>query len=295
MSLGVHPATAASAVILGTFGSSLSPGLSHTPMIAGLAGKEVIEIVGIFFTPSVVSMLIGAISLTVVATIMKENKGYVSEDYDDSHMDFKVNPLYAFLPVFPVILLVVLNMGEVRAAVSWASAIKVPHAMLIGSMLCMAATRVNPAKATSEFFNGMGKGYADVIGIIIAAAVFVAGLNSLDMIAAFTDMLKNSGESVVKLSATFGPFLLAVLSGSGDAAALAFNEAVTPHAAQFGLEISNMGVMAALAGMLGRAVSPIAAATIVAAGLAKVSPMEITKRNAAGMIIAAFVSMFFLL
>jgi DcuC family C4-dicarboxylate transporter len=41
-------------------------------------------------------------------------------------------------------------------------------------------------------------------------------------------MIQSTG--IVKLAAAFGPFLLAIISGSGDAAAFAFNEAVTPHA-----------------------------------------------------------------
>lgn len=55
-----------------------------------------------------------------------------------------------------------------------------------------------------------------------------------------------------------------MISGSGDAATVAFNEAVTPHAAQFGLQAIDMGSMAALGGTLGRTMSPIAGATIIA-------------------------------
>ena len=40
--------------------------------------------------------------------------------------------------------------------------------------------------------------------------------------------------------------------------------------------------------------SPITGATIVCAGLAGVSPMELAKRNATGMIIAMVVAMFLL-
>ena len=68
----------------------------------------------------------------------------------------------------------------------------------------------------------------------------------------------------------------------GDAATVAFNEAVTPHAAQFGLETMNMGSIAALGGTLGRTISPIAGATIICAGIAGVDPMEVCKRNALG-------------
>jgi DcuC family C4-dicarboxylate transporter len=82
---------------------------------------------------------------------------------------------------------------------------------------------------------------------------------------------------------------LAVLSGSGDAAAIAFNTAVTPHAAQFGVTSVNLGNMAWVGGALGRSMSPVAAACIIGAGFAGVSPFELAKRNAVPMLVAAIV------
>ena len=56
---------------------------------------------------------------------------------------------------------------------------------------------------------------------------------------ALIDGMKNS-QQIAQIGAAFGPFLLAVISGSGNAAALAFNGAVTPHAADFGLALWNL-------------------------------------------------------
>ena len=52
-----------------------------------------------------------------------------------------------------------------------------------------------------------------------------------------------------------------------------------------------MGSMASLAGTLGRTISPIAGATIIAAGIAGVDPMEVCKRNGLGIFIALLVGM----
>jgi DcuC family C4-dicarboxylate transporter len=79
------------------------------------------------------------------------------------------------------------------------------------------------------------------------------------------------------------------MSGSGDAASVAFNRAVTPEAARFGLAAIDMGSVAAIAGALGRSMSPIAGGMIICAGLAKCSPMDSAKRNAPGMILACVV------
>ena len=70
----------------------------------------------------------------------------------------------------------------------------------------------------------MGNGYAKILGIIIAAGVFAAGLRAAGVIEVFVNYLTHANE-VAKLGGSIGPFALAVLTGSGDAAAFAFNEA----------------------------------------------------------------------
>ena len=88
---------------------------------------------------------------------------------------------------------------------------------------------------------------------------------------------------------------MGLVTGSGDAATFAFNQAITPHAADFGMSVVQMGSMATLGGTLGRTMSPIAGATIIIAGIAGVNPMEIAKRNCLPMVAAMIVGMLFLL
>ena len=289
MAAGVHPAMAAAAVKSGTYGSMLNPGLVHNGVIAKLAGVQITDVIGNHMMATVAGVLVAAAVLTVVAIVLKENKGYVPEGSVVDDDSFSVNPLYAIMPLIPVIILLlgstkvvpVLKMG-------------VPHAMIIGAILALAATRKSPVELTKSFFNGMGDAYANIIGIIISVGVFVAGLNALGLIKALIAwMLHSTG--IVKIAATFGPFLLALISGSGDAATVAFNEAVTPHAVEFGISTMNMGSIAALGGTLGRTISPIAGATIICAGIAGVDPMEVCKRNALGIVCALLVGMVLLL
>jgi len=130
----------------------------------------------------------------------------------------------------------------------------------------------------------MGKGFAQIYGIIICSAVFVAGLTASGLLKTMIDFM-SSHPAMAKLTGTLGPFLLAVICGSGDAASVAFNNAVTPHAASFGITPMNLGSSAAIGGTLGRTMSPIAGAAMVACGLAGLSnPMELAKRNAPAMI-----------
>ena len=289
MAAGVHPAMAAAAVKSGTYGSMLNPGLVHNGVIAKLAGTQITDVIGNHMMATVAGVIVAAVVLTVIAIVLKENKGYVPEGSVVDDDSFSVNPLYAIMPLIPVIILLlgstkvvpVLKMG-------------VPHAMIIGAILALAATRKSPVELTKSFFNGMGAAYANIIGIIISVGVFVAGLKALGLIKALIAWMLNS-TGIVKIAATFGPFLLALISGSGDAATVAFNEAVTPHAAEFGISTMNMGSIAALGGTLGRTISPIAGATIICAGIAGVDPMEVCKRNALGIVCALLVGMVILL
>ncbi len=193
--------------------------------------------------------------------------------------DFKPSPILALVPLIPITILVVGNV--------WVPAIKmgVAQAMLIGAICALIIARANPQTFTKEFFNGTGKGYADVMGIIIAAGVFAAGLKSAGLIDAFVAALKESNE-IARWGGSFGPFLMGIITGSGDAATLAFNETVTPHAKDFGMTIEGLGGLAFLAGAAGRTASPIAGVTILVSGIAMVSPLEVVKRTALPMLLA---------
>jgi DcuC family C4-dicarboxylate transporter len=139
----------------------------------------------------------------------------------------------------------------------------------------------------------MGHAYGFVFGIIIAAGAFIGGLEAAGVIKNLIEAMK-SAQHAVPFFGTFGPFLIAVVSGSGDAATLAFNNAVTPHAAQFGIGPVNLGNLANIGGALGRSMSPVAAGCIIAAGFAGVNPFEIAKRNAVAMVLSAVIVMFLL-
>ncbi|SDZ94207.1 C4-dicarboxylate transporter, DcuC family [Desulfuromusa kysingii] len=294
ISLGVHPVIAGASVLAGTMGSLLSPGLSGNAFVAKLADVKPIEIVSAHSIATIFAIITGAIVLAIVAHLKKEDKGYVPADDDFKVAEnLKVNPAFAIVPLIPVLLLLFFNNDAVRLAIPWAKSIQVPHAMLFGAALGIALTRTSPSIAVKGFFDGMGKGYGDIVGIIIAAAVFVSGMNALGLVDEFNAMLAKS-ESIASISAALGPFFFAVMTGSGEAASLAFNEAVTPFAANYNMTIINMGSLVNIGAALGRTMSPIAGATIICASLAKANPLTIAKRNIPGMLAAVAVAYIFL-
>ncbi|WP_019554508.1 C4-dicarboxylate transporter DcuC [Propionispira raffinosivorans] len=288
MSAGVHPAMAAAAVKCGTYGSMLNPGLAHNPFVAKIAGVSVMDVISFHYKANIASLLTAAVVITLTAYYLKEHKGYQSTRFEADE-SFKVNYLYALMPILPIAILIVcstLFVDKVK--------MDVPQAMLIGAAISLFVTRTHPVNLSNAFFEGMGKAYGSIIGIIISAGVFVSGLTAMGLVSDFMDIMLNN-PAIVKICAAVGPFVLGVIMGSGDAATFAFNEAITPHAQDFGLSQVQMGSMATLGGTLGRTMSPIAGATIIVAGIAGVNPMEIAKRNCLPMILAMVVGMFFLL
>lgn len=288
MSAGVHPAMAGAAVKCGTYGSMLNPGLAHNPFVAKIAGVGVMDVIGFHYKANIASLIVATIMITLIAYYKKEHKGYVAEGLEVEE-SFKVNLLHALMPIFPILILILGSTGVVPAF-----KMDVPQAMIIGALCALLVTRKNPVNLSNAFFDGMGKAYGEILGIIIAAGVFVSGLTAMGLVKAFTTAMLNN-PAIVKICAAVGPFVLGLVVGSGDAATFAFNNAITPHAADFGMTQVQMGSMATLGGTLGRTMSPIAGATIIIAGIAGVNPMEITKRNGLPMIGAMIIGMAFLL
>lgn len=283
---GIKPAAAAAAVMGGTIGSYLSPGTSHNAYVANMAGIDVMEFIA-YHTPW--SLMCGAftvVGILITCLVFGDHKGE-KMDIEDKKADdnFKPSVLKALMPLVPITILVVGNV--------WVPAIKmgVAQAMVLGAVITLlvgiALDRTNAQEFSKQFFNGMGNGYAEVMGIIIAAGVFAAGLRATGLIDSFVEVLKHSND-IARWGGSIGPWLMGTITGSGDAATMAFNEAVTPHAPEFGMEVKSLGALAFLTGALGRTMSPIAGAMVVVSGIAMANPIEVAKRTAPACTLAVF-------
>ena len=288
---GIKPAAAAAAVMGGTIGSYLSPGTSHNPFVAEMAGIDVMDFIAFHAMWSILCGVILVVGLLVVCMFLGDHKGEKVGVEAQKNDNFKPNPIKAIMPLVPITILVVGNV--------WLPVIKmgVAQAMVLGAVITLlvgfAFDRTNPQEFSKQFFNGMGKGYADVMGIIIAAGVFAAGLRATGLIDTFVDVLKHSND-IARWGGSLGPWIMGTITGSGDAATMAFNEAVTPHAPEFGMEIKALGALAFLTGALGRTMSPIAGAMVVVAGIAMANPMDVAKRTALPCTVAVFVLALFM-
>lgn len=286
MAAGVHPGMAAATVLSGTFGSFLNPGYPMNVITAQVSKVEAVAVVQHQAVYVLICAALVAATLVITSRIRKEHEGYMPPATGDAppvvgNEDFKVNYLKALMPLLPVILIMV----SAAKFIPGLKPIAISHAMIMGMIVTFAVTRESPQKITKAFFNGAGEAFGAIFGIIISAMVFVDGMSAIGLIKVMTTAMTEHTE-IATLSATFGPWLLAVLCGSGEAASTAFNQAITVHAADFGLSPLNMGSMASISGAFGRAMSPVAGGVIIAAGYAGISPFEVIKRSAPGMIVA---------
>ncbi|MBS4768102.1 C4-dicarboxylate transporter DcuC [Turicimonas muris] len=287
---GFRPAMAAAAVGGCMMPAYLNPGVSHNPFISKLASMDIMEFIGAHASTTVTLGLISIICITITCFVLGDfSKAAANTQQAIEKASNEVehpNILFAIAPIVPVVLLVVASIWFKELKMSVATA------MLIGTFYALVVTRSNPEEVTKKFFAGMGNGYAKILGIIIAAGVFAAGLRAAGVIEVFVNYLTHANE-VAKLGGSIGPFALAVLTGSGDAAAFAFNEAVTPHAAKFGMQIDNLGYLAMMAAGIGRQASPLAGGIILLSGIAAVSPVEVVKRTAPAAVVM-LISVYFL-
>ena len=140
---GVHPAMAAAAVFAGTYGSPmLNPGFGQIAIVADVAHSTPIDVISNHYHVVLILGLITAISLTIVAFVKGEHKGYHSDTLD--HLkDFKINYIMAIVPMLPLIILILGSTGTVPLFKKFA----ISHAMLIGCAAAFLATR----KARQKF------------------------------------------------------------------------------------------------------------------------------------------------
>ncbi len=289
IALKVRPVMAAAAVFLGTWGSVASPGLMFNPQVADIAYKageipspDAMIVIMAEFMPALAGAIVSAILLAILAVFMKEGVGSQTEvnatETSEKAEELKINYFYALVPILPLFLLVIAS-----KQIGWLpnKVFTVPCCMLIGTGVGLVIGLINHLKAgdiSKKFCRGCGDAFCDVACLIAAAAVFASGMKSIGLTGTLVDAMKGS-QSIAMASAVVGPWLMALVCGSGNAAALAFNEVITPHAADFGMTVVQLGAVAQVAAGLGRTISPVAGGVIVIASIAGVNPMDICKRT----------------
>ncbi|CQR48148.1 Putative cryptic C4-dicarboxylate transporter DcuD [Paraliobacillus sp. PM-2] len=199
--------------------------------------------------------------------------------------------VYTLLPVFPIILL--LASFILDTTIGLEVTISVEIAVLLSMIIAIFAELIRHKGSkdvlsnTEIFFEGMGSVFS-VVALIVAASVFVTGLQSIGLINALQQAMENMHGSgldfILPLILVGFTAVIVLLSGSGIALFFAMIPLMVPLAEAAGINPIAISVPMGLAGNLLRSVSPVAAVVLIIAGTLKLNPIDIIKRTSVPMI-----------
>ncbi len=239
---------------------------------------------------------IALITIPVVAVLhyftqkyMDKRDGHVVQPVEVDKMEEKEKtPLYyAILPVIPLAL--ILSFSDL-----WIKTVKMDiiKAMMIGVSIGMAFEFFHhrDLKKTfadvQVFFDGIGLQMANVVTLIVAGETFARGLVVTGTIDAVIKGAQTSGLGAGGM--TFVMIMIiaicSIVMGSGNAPFFAFAALTPTVAAKMSIHPVVMLLPMHFAASAARAISPITAVIVVAAGMANISPFDLVKRTAIPMI-----------
>ena len=287
VSLGVSKLSAVSVISACTV-FDMGPASANTARASELVGMN-----------NVMYFIEHQMPLTIPMTILLMIVYYFSNRYYDKkdalkkqteevkQEDFKVDvPLiYAILPVLPLILLIVFS--KYIQLFSFSVELDTTTAMLMSFFVAIVFEFIRQRNikqvfaSIKTFWDGMGKVFATVITLIVAAEVFSRGLVSLGFIDSLVMLSQHIGFSGagIAILMTLLIFAASMLMGSGNASFFSFGPLVPSIAAKVGVEGGHMILPMQLASSMGRAASPIAGVIIAISEIAGVSSFDLARRN----------------
>jgi len=211
--------------------------------------------------------------------------------------------VYALLPIFPIILLLIFYIISLyNSKVS----LSVEMAVIISFIVALIVELINKKNVrsvmneTEKFFTGMGKSFG-IVALLVAATVFVDGLTKIGIISSIQNAMQNMESTgiLLPLILVILTAVIVILSGSGTALFYAMVPLMYGLATAAGISALAVTIPMGLAGNLLRAVSPVSAVVVIVAGATKQNPLAIVKRTAvpmiAGVIFMFILSMIFFL
>lgn len=193
----------------------------------------------------------------------------------------KTPALYALMPLFPIVLLLIFNKFVYGVGMNVATAMFI--SWIIAFVIDLIVRRDPKASFEKSFalFKGMGSILTSTVGLIFVAAFFAKGLQNVGIV----DLLMSGAQSAglgetgtgVVLSAIIG--LVTVLTGSGVAAFTSLAHIVPDVAQTFGSDGTALMLMMHTASEMLRAMSPVAGVILIVAGFAKTDPLSMVKRT----------------
>lgn len=187
--------------------------------------------------------------------------------------------LYAILPMLPLVLLMLFNVGLNKSGVGM---VEVTLCSFVLSILCeVIRTRSlrQGFESIQSFFDGMGVGFTTVVIQVVAAMTFVEGLKIIGVIDFLTTQVQQLAGAGVILMLLFSLLALSVglLSGSG----LALFYACVELMPQFSSAVNPMmlAIPMQFVSHLVKSISPVSPTVIIISSMLNVPVQRLLKRT----------------
>lgn len=289
--LGVSRLTALSVIAAATIFDQ-GPGSANTALAAQLIEKSNVEYFIVHQLPLVLPTLLVVMLLFYLSNRYFDKKEQAERGkgknitLPDPPSKPDIPLFFAVFPILPLALLIIFSpyVSLIHPPVS----LNTTTAMLFSLLISLIAFIIHKRSlrqafsATSSFWQGMGKSFANVVTLIVASEIFSKGLIALGFVDSLVGYSSHIGLPGMAIAAVFAliVFSAAILMGSGNAAFFSFGPLLPTIALQLGLPAYVLVLPLQLAASMGRAASPIAGVIVAIAGVAEVSPIELAKRNA---------------
>jgi DcuC family C4-dicarboxylate transporter len=206
---------------------------------------------------------------------------------------FRVNILKALIPFVPLVILFLTSpaLHVLEVPVSWlADPAKkaevdafdsrlIGAAMLMGVLAAALSAPKTFRNTAASFFEGAGYGFANIIGLIVAATCFGEGISLIGLNTLVGRFIAENPRLLIPLAAIL-PLGFGALSGSGMAATQSlFRFFVEPIDAA-GANPFHVGAVVSLGAAAGRTISPVSAVNLMAARMTGSDSLAISRRVA---------------
>jgi DcuC family C4-dicarboxylate transporter len=291
---GVGAATAGAVLLLGCSlgGELFNPGaveLRKLSELTGLSGHQLVA------RQAPLNFVACGSALLAFWFLTRRRSPAESARLDEGATAEPIHAIKAMVPTVPLVLLTVdAALGAASPLAAMVGPSKILAAMSIGVALAGAIVPGAIRELASSFFEGAGYAYTHVISLIVAASTFAEGVRESGLIELTVQAL-GDWPTITVIAATFVPWSLGVVSGSGIAPAVAIMDFFVPAAEGLGLDPVRLGTLAALGAHFGRTMSPAAAVVAMSSRLADERPSELLRRVALpllfGMVVMIVVSL----
>lgn len=284
--LGVSKAAAASMIGMSAF-MDLGPAVGTANLAAKHAGMETAVYFAHYQLPVATGVMLAvAVLIFFTARYFDAKDGHIvtqlQVEQPTSQDTAKVPAFYAFLPVFPVILVIVFSplvISNIK--------IDVVTAMIIGTLLaffCELLVRRDfktACKGIQVFFKGMGTMFTSIVSLLVCADVFAQGLQIIGAVDFIIHTVQAAGFGFGNMTIVMALLVCvtAALTGSGVAAFFSFSGLAPGIAAKFGESAVSMILPMQLMAGMGRSISPVAGVIIAVSKAGECSPFMIVRRT----------------